>query len=94
MMFILQFLFFIFIIFLIVGLFLVFRIYMTIRRTAGKFRNFAGGGFKQQARKNDNGPKYDKKTGYTIIDTRTDELKNRKIFPDNVGTFVKYKDIR
>lgn len=92
-MFILQFLFFIFVIVLIVGLFIAVRIYLTIRRTAGKFRNFASGGFRQQP-KNDDGPKYDKKSGNTIIDTRSEEMKRRKIFADNVGDFVKYKEVR
>lgn len=92
-MFILQFLFFIFIIFLIVGLFIVVRIFLTIRRTAGKFRDFATGGFKSQP-KEEQGPRYDKKSGSIIIDNRSPEIKNRKIFSENVGEYVKFKEIR
>ena len=92
-MFILQFLFFIFIIFLIVGLFIVVRIYLTIRRTASKFKDFASGGFRNQP-KEDKGPKYDKKSGVVIIDNRSDEMKKRKIFPSNVGEYVRFKEVR
>ena len=94
MMFIFQFLFFIFIAVLIVGLFIVLRIYLTIRRTAGKFRNFAGGGGFRREAKPDNGPRYDRRTGVTIIDTRDEATRNRKIFADGVGEFVRYKEIR
>lgn len=93
MMFILQFFFFIFIAVLIVGLFIVVRIFLTLRRTAGKFRDFAGGGFRREP-KNDGGPRYDKKRGVTIIDTRDDAQRNRKIFADGVGEYVKYKEVR
>ena len=92
-MFILQFLFFIFIIFLVVGLFIVIRIYMTIRRTAGKFRDFAGGGFKQQGGSG-SASGFNKRKPSNIVDTRPEEIRNRKIFPDNVGDFVKYKDVK
>ena len=92
-MFIFQFLFFIFILFLVVGLIVVSRIYMTIRRTAGKFRDFAGGGFKQQGQKK-SAAGYGRRSDPAIIDTRSEEVRNRKIFPDNVGDFVKFKDVR
>ena len=93
MMFILQFLFFIFLAVLVIGLFIAVRIFLTIRRTAGKFRDFAGGGFKREP-KNDGGPKYDKKRGVTIIDTRDEATRRRKIFAEGVGEYVKYKEIR
>ena len=70
----------------------MFRIYMTIRHTAGKFRDFAGGGFKQQGKKGASG--YGRRTNPLVIDTRSEEVRNRKIFPDSVGEFVKFKDVR
>ncbi len=93
-MFILQFFFLIFIIFLIVGLFIVLRIFLTIRRTAGKFRDFASGGFRNKQTSADNGPKYDKKSGVVIIDTRSEEERRRKIFPEGVGEYVKFRDVK
>ena len=98
MIFIFQFLFFIFILFLIVGLVTAIRIYMKIRHAAGKFRDFAGGGFKSQntaSQNNNNGrTTFGKKKNYIIIDTRDEEVRNRKIFSDDVGEFVKYKEVK
>ena len=95
-MIIFQFLFFIIILFLILGLVTVIRIYMKLRNAAGKFRDFAGGGFKSQnsSQGMNNGRTYDKRNRQTIIDTRDESVRNRKIFADNVGEFVKYKEVK
>lgn len=93
-MFILQFFFFLFIIVLIVGLFIAIRIYLTIRRTANKFKNFATGGFKQSDQQSNFGGKSAKPKNLNIIDTRSEEVRNRKIFPDRVGDFVKFKEVK
>lgn len=92
---VLEFIFFVFVIALVMTAAVVYRLYRRLRKNMRDFTNQAMGGFTASSQEDAAHESYSSSTtdaGDTIIDTRSPQDVNKKIFAKDEGEYVDFKE--
>jgi hypothetical protein len=93
---VLEFIFFVFVIALVMTAVVVYRLYRRLRKNMRDFTNQAMGGFTASSQEDAAHESYSSSSttdaGDTIIDTRSPQDVNKKIFAKDEGEYVDFKE--